>query len=111
VSTPELRCALEVRDGVVWISLQGALRASGRTALTALVRARRVANRSYPTVVDLSGLEVADALGVAALRRVLRRFVRASVVLPPPWTQARTIVHAHLAGFHVVERSSDLDLP
>jgi hypothetical protein len=111
VSTPELQCALEVRDGVVWISLHGALRASGRTALTAFVRARRIANWSYPTVIDLSGLEVADALGLAALRRVLRRFARASVVLPPPWTQACTIVRAHLAGFHLVERSSDLDLP
>jgi len=111
VSTPELRCALEVRDGVVWISLQGALRASGRTALTALVHAHWIANRSYPIAVDLSGLEVADALGVAALRRLLRHFARASVVLPPPWTQACTIVHAHLAGVHVVERPSDLDLP
>jgi hypothetical protein len=110
VSTPGLRCALEVRDGFVWISLHGALRASGRTALTALIRARRVANRLYPTVIDLSGLEVADALSVAALRRVLRHFTRAIVVLPPPWTQACTIVRAHLAGFHVVERSSDLDL-
>jgi hypothetical protein len=111
VSTPELQYALEVRDEVVWVSLHGALRAAGRTALAALARARRVLNRSHPTVVDLSGLEVADALGVAALCRVLRRFAPASVVLPPPWTQACTIVRAHLAGFHVVERASDLDLP
>jgi hypothetical protein len=111
VLTPELQCTLEVRNEVVWISLQGALRASGGAALLTLVRGRRAGKRSYPAIADLTGLEVADGLGIAALRRVLRRFARASVVLPLPWTQACTIVHAHLADLHLVERSSDLDLP
>jgi hypothetical protein len=109
VPKPELHCTLEVREGVVWICLQGALRASGGAELTALIRARRGAKRLYPAVADLSGLEVADALGVEALRRELSRFAHASVVLPPPWVQACMLVRAHLAGFHLVERSKDLD--
>jgi anti-anti-sigma regulatory factor len=111
VSTPELQCTLDVHDGVVWLRLQGALRASGGAALAALVRGRRTAKRAYPIVADLTGLEVADTVGIAALGQVLRRFAQASAVLPPPWTQARTIVHTHLADFHLVEQSDDVDLP
>ena len=80
-------------------------------ALVALIRSRRAAGRAYPAVADLSGLEVADVLGVAGLRRVLSRFAQASVVLPPPWTQACMMVRTHLADFRLVERPSDLDLP
>jgi hypothetical protein len=54
---------------------------------------------------------VADTVGITALRQVLRRFAQASVVLPPPWTQACTIVRTHLADFHLVDQSNDLDLP
>jgi anti-anti-sigma regulatory factor len=111
VSTPELECTLEVHDGVVWLRLQGALRASGGAALAALVRGHRAAKRAYPVVADLTGLEVADTVGITALRQVLRRFAQASVVLPPPWTQACTIVRTHLADFHLVDQSNDLDLP
>ena len=109
--TPELQCTLEVRNRVVWLILRGALRASGGMALVALIRSRRAVGRAYPAVADLSGLEVADVLGVAGLRRVLSRFAQASVVLPPPWTQACMMVRTHLADFRLVERPSDLDLP
>lgn len=105
---PELHCALEVREGVVRISLRGALRASGAAALAEFSRACADIDPSHPAVADLSGLEVADALGVEALREVLSHFTRASAVVPPPWTQACAAVHAYLAGIHLFERLPDL---
>ncbi len=108
---PEFDCTLEVRKGVVFVTLRGALRASEAGKLAELARAGGEALGSQPVVADLSGLEVADALGVAALQELLSRFTRASAVLPPPWAQAAHLVRTNLHGVELVERLSDLARP
>jgi len=108
---PELQGTLEITEGMVRIRLLGALRAAAAAGLEELMRARDDLPASYPVVADLSGLEVADDLGLEALGQFLSRFVEASVVLPPPWTQACRVVHAHLTGPRLLERLSELERP
>ena len=105
----ELLCEVEVRHGVVWIVLRGALRASAAGLLAAGARDCDRGAAGSSAIADLSGLEVADALGVEALERALSAFSDVSIISPPPWTQACSFVHAYLAGVRLVERPGEID--